>query len=140
MSFLRKELNPAEKRVYIGCLAYLLHIDKKPGLPKIDYLQGKVKEVGLTAEEFKKLKPLSPQDITKQLKDIKSVIARRYIMRDMIMLATADHELSDKEVDLIYGIGVGAGVTQDKIDDLFMWAAQGISWQIEGIRLIEEDI
>jgi len=140
MSFLRDELNSAEKRVYIGCLAYLLDVDKKHSIEKVDYLQNKVREVGLSAEAFKKIKPLAPQDIAKKLKDIKSVIAKRYIIRDMILLATADHELSDKEVDLIYSIGVSSGVTQDKIDDLFMWAAQGVSWEIEGIRLIEEDI
>ena len=56
------------------------------------------------------------------------------------MLAIADHELTDKDVDTIYHIGTQSGVSQDKIDDFFLWAARGVEWQIEGIKLVEEDL
>lgn len=140
MSFLCNELTLAEKHVYLGALAYVLNIDKKPSPEKIDYLQSKVKDVCLTAAEFKKIKPLAPKELGTKLKNIRNLIARRYILRDMILMATADHELSDTEVDAIYELGLRAGISQDKIDDIFMWAAKGVAWEIEGIRLIEEDI
>ena len=140
MSFLCDELTLEEKRIYLGCLAYVLNINKRPSPAKIDYLQSKVREICLTPSEFKKIKPLSLEQMAIGLRKIKNVIARRYALRDAILLVTVDHELSDTEVDAIYKLGMGAGISQDKIDDIFMWAAQGVAWQIEGIRLIEEDI
>ena len=140
MSFLCDELTLEEKYIYLGALAYVLNINKKPSPAKIDYLQSKVKEVCLSAAELKKIKTPPIEQLATKLKAIKNVISRRYILRDMILLATADHDLSDKEVDAIYKLGMGAGISQDKIDDIFMWSAQGVAWQIEGIRLIEEDI
>ena len=58
----------------------------------------------------------------------------------MIMLAIADHELSDTEVDTIYDIGTKTGISVDKIDDFFLWAAKGVEWQIESVKLVEEDL
>ncbi|MDR1025965.1 MAG: hypothetical protein LBL47_01070 [Lactobacillus sp.] len=140
MSFLCNKLTTQEKVVYLTCLSYVLNINKRPGKVKKEYLEKKVKDVCLSPTYLDKIKPGTPTAMAKMLKSVDSIVIRRYFVRDMILLATADHELSDKEINLIYGIGISAGISQDKIDDIFMWAAKGIAWEVEGIRLIEEDI
>ncbi len=57
----------------------------------------------------------------------------------MIVMAVADHELTDTEMCAIYEIATGVGVKQEKINDFFLWAAKGIEWQIEGSHLVEDD-
>ena len=72
-----------------------------------------------------------------QITDIR---ARRYFLREMILLAVADHELQDEEVEDLHKIGKGMGISEEKINDFFIWAARGIEWQLEGIKLVEEDL
>ncbi len=55
------------------------------------------------------------------------------------MLDVAAHELQENEVTLIYQVGNAVGIDTDRIDDLFMWAARGLEWQIEGAKMVEED-
>ena len=62
------------------------------------------------------------------------------MLRDMILLAAADHDLSDQEIGEIYEIGTKIGLKAEKIDDFFLWAARGLEWQVDGSRLIDEDI
>lgn len=63
---------------------------------------------------------------------------KRYIIREMIMLAMANHELSDEEMAAIYTIGMNIGIKEDKINDFFLWAAEGLEWQLAGVKLVEE--
>ena len=58
----------------------------------------------------------------------------------MIMLAIADHEITDDEIRNIYQIAEAVGVSGEKVGDFFIWAAKGIEWKLEGIQLVEEDL
>ncbi|MFR3313585.1 MAG: hypothetical protein ACLTT2_05075 [Alphaproteobacteria bacterium] len=76
----------------------------------------------------------------KELKQVSSMRLKRYIIREMIMLAMANHELSDEEMAAIYTIGMNIGIKEDKINDFFLWAAEGLEWQLAGVKLVEEDL
>ena len=52
----------------------------------------------------------------------------------------ANHELSDEEMAAIYTIGMNIGIKEDKINDFFLWAAEGLEWQLAGVKLVEEDL
>ena len=78
--------------------------------------------------------------LIKDLEQITDIRAKRYILREMILLAVADHELQDEEVEDLHKIGKGMGISEEKINDFFIWAARGIEWQLEGIKLVEEDL
>ena len=90
---------------------------------------------------MKKIKPVTdPAELSKMIKQIKSIKLRRYILREMILVAVANHELSDEEIAGIYNIGTRIGIKEEKVSDFFMWAAKGLEWEIEGLQLIEGDL
>ncbi len=137
-------LDNEEKRIYLRCLTYVMQIRQSMEIKqsrKEIFLENQVREVGLPLEELKNIKVIKKaEDIICELKKIHNVKAKRYILREMILLAIADHELNDKEISTIYQIGVQSGIKEEKISDFFMWAANGVEWQINGIKLVEEDL
>jgi len=138
----KKKLNKAQKIAYLTTLAHIMQIDRDIADEEVEFLQNQSIELGgISDSEFEEaIKVTSSENVVKILKGIKDIKSKRFILREMIALAIADHELDDDEVELIYNIGVEIGIKEDKISDIFMWAAKGIEWQIQGNRLIEEDL
>ena len=134
----KNDLNGEEKLIYLEALLYTL---KKESDLRNDYIPKLAKELGVTVKELRKLgKITKPESISNELLRIKDVRLRRYFVREMIMLAIFDHELADEEMCIIYKIGTAIGIKEDKINDFFLWAAQGIEWQMDGIRMVEDDL
>ena len=98
-------------------------------------------EINFPAAELKTLKKLKkPESVSNELLKIADIRLRRYFIREMVMLSISDHELTDEEMCNIYKIGCAIGVKEDKINDFFLWAAQGVEWQIEEVRMVEDDL
>lgn len=140
MAIQKKAFSEQQQNIFLDALGFILNIEKKSNLAKTDYLKLQAFEMGYDLRKLKTRNSLKASDVVSQLNSIKDIRIRRYILREMIMLAIADHELSDVEVDTIYNIGTKIGISVDKIDDFFLWAAKGVEWQIESVRLIEEDL
>lgn len=140
MAIQKKEFSDQQKNIFLEALGYILNIDKKPNDIKLNYLRLQAFEMGYDLRKLKTKSTLKAIDVINSLNGIKDIRIRRYILREMIMLAIADHELSDTEVDTIYDIGTKTGISVDKIDDFFLWAAKGVEWQIESVKLVEEDL
>lgn len=136
-----KDLNTEEKTVYVNCLAYILNFDKASTLVRKEYLQNQIKDLGLSLKDFDNIKKKQkPEDIIKELKSISDIRTKRFILREMILLAVADHELTDNEIKTIFQIGTKSGLKEEKVGDFFLWAAKGIEWEIEGTQLVEENL
>lgn len=134
----KNDMNNEEKLIYLETLLYTL--EKESDLRE-EYIPKLAKELGVTAKDLRKLgKICRPETISNELLKVKDVRLRRYFVREMIMLAISDHELSDEEMCVIYKIGTAIGIKEDKINDFFLWAAQGIEWQMEGKRMVEDDL
>ena len=140
MAIQKRDFNDHQQNVFLEALGFVLNIDKKANQIKLDYLRMQAFEMGYDLRKLKTKSSLKDIDVISRLNSIKDIRIRRYILREMIMLAIADHELSDTEVDTIYNIGTKVGITVDKIDDFFLWAAKGVEWQIESVKLVEEDL
>lgn len=140
MTVTRKDFDETQKLIYLDALSYILNIEKKTNVRKTEYLKSQAFEMGFEVEKLKFKTSKKNADIISELNSISNIRIRRYILREMVMLAIADHELTDKEVDSIYAISCNVGVCEDKIDDFFLWAAKGVEWQIEGQKLVEEDL
>lgn len=140
MPFSKKEFNLKQKKIFLKALTYILNIENKPSERKTEYLRLQAAELGIDPAKAAPKKALKPADIVKDLASLDDIRAKRYILREMIILAIADHELSDKEIKTIYEIGLQAGLKQEKINDFFLWAAEGVEWQLNGARLVEEDL
>ncbi len=141
MDNLKKLLSAKEKSIYMRALLYVLTYGKRLTKENQEYLLKQAEETGAKPEvikEFQKFK--SPEELGQLICTIKSIRTRRFILREMVMLAVADHEISDKEMTDIYMAGTTAGIKEDKINDFFLWAAEGIDWQIRGMHLITEDL
>ena len=122
----KKSLNDEEKNIYLKALSYILNCankDTKEG----DFLIKQAKEINFPPNNLKGIKKISrPETISNELLKIKDVRLRRYFMREMIMLAVSDHELADNEMCNIYKIATSVGIKEEKINDFFLWAAQGV--------------
>ena len=121
-------------------LSFMLSLDKKNTVEKLDFLKIQAVRCGFDCRKLKTKSTDKISDIALALNKIDNIAIRRYILLNMIRLTIAGHELLDNEVDTIYGIGTKAGISVDKIDDFFLWAARGVEWQIEGMRIVEEDL
>ena len=138
MPTLIEDLSAEEKTIFVTSLLYVMDLSKNK---RMDYLLSRIKEFGFTEENLKKVKHAkSPAEIYSLIKGIKDIKVRRYILREMILVAVSHHELSDEEISTIYNIGTKIGIKEEKVSDFFMWAAKGIEWEIEGLQLIEGDL
>lgn len=140
MAFSKKEFTLKQKKIFLKALSYILNIEDTPSERKTEYLRLQAMELNVDLDKAVPKKALKPADIVKDLAAFDNIRAKRYILREMIILAIADHELSDKEIKTIYEIGLLSGLKQEKIDDFFLWAAEGVEWQLNGLRLVEEDL
>ena len=101
-----KLLDEVEKKLYIQGLAYVLGMNKQDPKQKKEYLLAQMAETGLSESEYKKIKCNCKTDaLIKDLEQITDIRAKRYILREMILLAVADHELQDEEVEDLHKIG-----------------------------------
>lgn len=136
-----KLLNEVEKRLYIQSLAYVMSQGNNDQKSKKDYLLAQMNDIGIPESAFKQFKSNCKEDfLIKELAQIKDIRAKRFILREMILLAIADHEVSDEEVESLHNIGRSIGIKEEKINDFFIWAASGVEWQLEGMKLVEEDL
>ncbi len=127
-----------EKQLYLTALQYVLNIDSADNPTKKEFMKIKARELGCPLSKIKKVR--SSAELVKLLLPIPSVRTKRCLLRDMILLSAADHDLSDEAIGEIYEIGTKIGIKAEKIDDFFLWAARGLEWQVDGSRLIDEDI
>lgn len=134
-------MSEAEKVFCIQALKFVLQLEKRNCKDNEDYLKKKIGEFGLTKTMLSGATAIrSKADFIKEAKSISSIRTKRFILKEMIMIAIANHEISDEEISAIYELGMAIGIKQEKINDFFLWAAQGMEWQLEGIKLIEKDI
>lgn len=137
----KDNLDATAQQVYLEVLIYVLGGDKKLTKEQAHYLERQAQEIGFPLSELKNIKKIKrPESLSNELLKIEDIRLRRYFVREMIMLAISDHELTDAEMCDIYKIGCAVGVKEDKINDFFLWAAQGVEWQIEGVRMVEDDL
>lgn len=141
MNDFKKCLSDEHKAIYLQELNYILSAPKKLTKENEKYLINQAEEIGFNPTEIKTLKKIKThQEAAKLLKTIGDMRLKRFILREMVMLAIADHEISDTEMCDIYCIGTNVGVKEEKINDFFLWAAEGIEWQLQGRRLVMEDL
>ena len=138
MNELSNTWTETEKQLYIMSLAYILNLDSSDNPIKKEFMKNKAKEFGIAFSKLKKIR--TTKELINLLAPIPSVRTKRYLLRDMILLSAADHDLTDNAIGQIYEIGTQIGIKSEKIDDLFLWAARGLEWQLDGSRLIDEDI
>ncbi|MBS4774245.1 MAG: hypothetical protein KHX55_08260 [Proteobacteria bacterium] len=140
MTSFKKTMSDDAKITFMEALTFVLNIEDRKTPLQQEYLLRQAFECGLPARELKLVKNLKkPDDLIKRLREIPDKKTKRFIIREMIMMAVADRELTDTEMCTIYEIGTGAGLKQEKINDFFLWAAKGIEWQIEGAHMVEDD-
>ena len=133
MLFFSRDLTIEEKNIYLEALAFILNIGTSKTEAKKEYMEAQMAEIGLSKKDVRSAKKVkTPEELAKDIKGIGDIKVKRFILREMILLALADHELTDDEIQTIYRIGTQSGLKEEKIGDLFLWAAKGIEWQIEG--------
>ena len=136
-----KLLSKAEKKYYLQALAFVLNMNNKDCDTIAEYLKTQADEADVSEATLKQIKSNIPEDkLIKELTKIPSIRSKRFILREMILLAIADHEVKDEEIETLHRIGKAMDIPEAKINDFFIWAAQGLEWQLQGIKLVEEDL
>ena len=139
MNTFTADMTEEEKNIYLQALKYVLEANNTTS--NNDFISDLAQKTGVTKKQLRELPKVGNIDmLIKLIRKIPNIRKKRFIIREMIMLAMADHEISDKEMHDIYKVGTAVGIKEEKINDFFLWAAQGLEWQVEGIRLIEKDL
>lgn len=138
MNELTDKWTELEKQRYLVSLSYILNLEDSDNARKKEFMKLKARELDMPLAKIKKVRDCD--ELVEMLSALSSIRTKRFILRDMILLSTADHDLSDAEISMIYEIGTRIGIRAEKLDDFFLWAARGLEWQIEGSRLVSEDI
>ena len=111
-------INQCRKRLYIQALAYVLGADDKDPKSKENYLLAQIADLGLPESALKQaLAKGTEEQLIKNLPQIDCTRTKRYILREMILLALADHEITDKEVESLHNIGRSMGISDEKTND-----------------------
>jgi len=61
----------------------------------------------------------------------------RLALRDGIFLAASDGEVHPAEVEAVKTIAHHAGVSDDRLQEIWKWVKEGITWMSQGPRLTE---
>ena len=85
-------------------------------------------------------KKVNNTKMIKLLADIEDIRIKRFVICSLVLYVVSKETINDKQIDIIYTLGQFIGVSQDKIDDFFIWAAQGLQWHFDGNKLIDEDL
>ena len=143
MWYVPEKFNTKEKAACLKALTYVLNLNNSISTRKNkkDYMMLQLKALGISEDKYNDNQSICSYDnLIKTLRNIESLRHQRYIIREMIMLAVSDQEITDNEIRSIYQIAEVIGISSEKVGDFFIWAAKGIEWNLEGIQLIEEDL
>ncbi len=141
MIYVPENFNAKEKNTCLMALIYVLNLSSPKQKAKKEYMALQMKALNISEDKYnEKQQTYKMEEVIKSLKRLDDIRIQRYIIREMIMLAVADHDIGDNEIRDIYQIAEAIGVSGEKVGDFFIWAAKGIEWQLEGIQLIEEDL
>lgn len=140
MLYVPENFTAKEKSIYLKALIYVLSLSDHNKI-KEDYLLLQLQRVGISSDKYKEAKSVCKiETLIDNIRGLENLRIQRFIIREMIMLAVADQEVTDDEIRNIYQIAESSGISSEKVGDFFIWAAKGIEWQLEGIQLIEEDL
>lgn len=115
MLFFSRDLSVDEKNVYMEALAFILNVGKSNNDAKKEYMETQMAEIGLSKKDFRSAKKVKTAgELAKDIKGIGDIKVKRFILREMILLALADHELTDEEIQTIYQIGTCSGLKEEK--------------------------
>lgn len=100
-----------------------------------------MQKANISQEKYEAVKSACKiETLIDNIRGLDNLRAQRFIIREMVMLALADQDVTDDEIRDIYQIAESSGISSEKVGDFFIWAAKGIEWQLEGIQLVEEDL
>ena len=134
-------MSDAEKVICLQALKFVLLLENRTLKDNEKYLKKKMSELGLSKTLVSQNTAFKTKtDFIRTVKKITSIRVKRFILREMVMIAVYDYEIKDDEIATLYELGLGVGINQEKINDFFLWVAQGIEWRLEGFKLVEEDI
>ena len=125
-----------DKQIYLSSLSYVMNSENAKSLERKEFMKNKAREFSVPLTKIKKVK--TAEELISLLKTIESTKVKYFIVRDMILMTLADHDVSDSEMKKIYDISTQIGISSEKVDDFFLWAAKGLEWQIAGARLVED--
>ena len=134
-------MSDAEKVICLQALKFVLLLENRTLKDNEKYLKKKMNEFGMSKTLVSQNTAFKTKtDFIRTVKKITSIRVKRFILREMVMIAVYDYEIKDDEIAALYELGLGVGINQEKINDFFLWVAQGIEWRLEGLKLVEEDI
>ncbi len=134
-------MSDAEKVICLQALKFVLLLENRTLKDNEKYLKKKMNEFGMSKALVSETTTFkTKEEFIRTVKKITSIRIKRFILREMVMIAVYDYEIKDDEIAALYELGLGVGINQEKINDFFLWVAQGIEWRLEGLKLVEEDI
>ena len=90
MLFFSRDLSVDEKNVYMEALAFILNVGKSNNDANKEYMETQMAEIGLSKKDFRSAKKVKTAgELAKDIKGIGDIKVKRFILREMILLALA---------------------------------------------------
>lgn len=132
------ELSQENTISFLKALSYIMKIEGDDDNKKA-YIELNANGYGINANETGVFNNVDEDEIVKGLNEIANVQAKRFALREIISFAYSDGALSDGETAAINKIAKRIGIKTNRVYSMISWAARGVEWNDDGIRLIVED-
>ena len=132
-------LDESERVAFMTILARLARADGKMSKEEKNFISEMARVYNISEENIKEIIYNHTDDeIIDYAKKISSRKTALELIKEMCILAHADDELSDSEIELIVKVGSVMAVDMEKIEKISNWIIQRLIWEDEGKIIFEE--
>jgi len=132
-------LPQVERFAYAKLLAFMARVDNELTVEEMSTFEQRLGTALLSPPQRKKIRTYlkNPPPLAECLAELGSE-SGRLALRDAVMMAAADGNVDDDELDVLDEIVEYLGLADDSIERLLEWTKKGYRWMQSGVDLLNE--
>ena len=131
---------PQEERfAYAKVLAFMTRVDDELTVDEMAMFEQRLGTALLSPNQRKSIRSALkvPPPLEECMKDL-GPEAGRLALRDSVLMAAADGNVDDDELEALKDIATHLGLSTDAVDRLLKWTEDGYAWMNEGYALLND--
>lgn len=133
------KLPQAERFAYARLLAYMTRVDDELTIDEMAMFEQRLGTALLSPNQRKEIRAAlkAPPSLEECLAEL-GPEAGRLALRDSVLMAAADGNVDDDELETLAAIASHLGLAEDAVDRLLAWTERGYAWMNEGFELLND--
>ena len=133
------KLTEGQKKAFLRAFIKMANVDGHVDNYERDFIQKMAIDFGLFIDDMDQfLKDINLDEIIADVASIKDRRVALELLKQLCVLAHADHVLSDDEVVFIGSIGQAMGIDPEKVEEISHWVIDYLVWNEQGKLIFEE--